>query len=139
MDTTKTRKDKNEELKRRTKEFALRIIKLIDSLPTTLVARTIGQQLVRSGTSVAANYRAACRARSNADFIAKLGIVEEECDESIFWIEMLVDAEIVKLGRVEKLIDEGNQLTAIFVSSINTARGRKRNSALRIPQSALEP
>jgi four helix bundle protein len=139
MDTTKTRKDKNEELKRRTKEFALRIIKLIDSLPPTLVARTIGQQLVRSGTSVAANYRAACRARSNADFIAKLGIVEEECDESIFWIEMLVDAEIVKLGRVEKLIDEGNQLTAIFVSSINTARGRKRNSALRIPQSALEP
>jgi len=139
MDTTKTRKDKNEELKRRTKEFALRIIKLIDSLPTTLVARTIGQQLVRSGTSVAANYRAACRARSNADFIAKMGIVEEECDESIFWIEMLVDAEIVKLGRVEKLIDEGNQLTAIFVSSINTARGRKRNSALRIPQSALEP
>ena len=137
MDTTKTRKDKNEELKRRTKEFALRIIKLIDSLPTTLVARTIGQQLVRSGTSVAANYRAACRARSNADFIAKMGIVEEECDESIFWIEMLVDAEIVKLGRVEKLIDEGNQLTAIFVSSINTARGRKRNSVLRIPQSAL--
>jgi len=137
MDTTKTRKDKNEELKRRTKEFALRIIKLIDSLPTTLVARTIGQQLVRSGTSVAANYRAACRARSNADFIAKMGIVEEECDESIFWIEMLVDAEIVKLGRVEKLIDEGNQLTAIFVSSINTARGSKRNSAVRIPQSAL--
>jgi four helix bundle protein len=138
MDTEKTRKDKNEELKRRTKEFALRIIKLVDSLPGTLAARTIGGQLIRSGTSVPANYRAACRARSNADFIAKLGIVEEESDESVFWIEMLVDAKIVKLTLVESLIDEGKQLTAIFVSSINTARGSKRNSALLTSHSAVK-
>lgn len=94
MDTGKTRKDKNDELKRRTKQFAFRIIRLVDSLPSTLPARTISGQLIRSATSVPANYRAACRARSNADFIAKLGIVEEETDESVFWIEMLVDAEI---------------------------------------------
>lgn len=126
MDTGKNRKEKNDQLKRRTKEFALRIIKLVDSLPNTLAARTIGGQLIRSGTSASANYRAACRARSNADFIAKLGIVEEESDESVFWIEMLVDAKIIKLNLVEDLIDEGNQLTAIFVASINTARGGKR-------------
>lgn len=110
MDDAKTRKDKNEDLKRRTRAFALRIIKLVESLPNTLVARTIGGQLVRSGTSVPANYRAACRARSNADFIAKLGIVEEETDESVFWMEMLVDANIVKLNLVEDLIDEGTAL-----------------------------
>jgi four helix bundle protein len=138
MDTGKTRKDKNDELKRRTKEFALRILKLVDSLPKTLSAQTIGRQLVRSGTSVPANYRAACRARSNADFIAKLGIVEEETDESVFWIEMLVDAKILNLSLVESLIDEGRQLTAIWVSSINTARGGKRNSALRTPHSAVK-
>ena len=114
------------DLKKRSKEFALRIIKLVESLPKNLTTRTIGGQLLRSGTSVPANYRAACRARSNADFIAKMGIVEEECDESVFWIEMLVDTKNVKAERVEDLIDEGNQLTAIWVSSINTARGRTR-------------
>ena len=102
------------------------MIKLVDSLPKTLAARTIGNQLIRSGTSVPANYRAACRARSNADFIAKMGIVEEETDESAFWIEFLVDAEILKLSRVAELLDEANQLTAIWVASINTARGKKR-------------
>jgi len=116
------RRQKNEDLKDRTKMFALRIIKLVDSLPSTLAARTIGGQLIRSGTSVPANYRA----RSNADFVAKLGIVEEETDESVFWMEMLVDANIIKLNVVENLLDEGKQLTAIWVSSINTARGRKR-------------
>lgn len=120
------RKERNEELKARTKAFAVRVIKLVDSLPNTLAARTIGGQLIRSGTSVAANYRAACRARSNADFISKLSIVEEETDESVFWMELLVDVKIVKLKLVEDLMDEGGQLTAIWVSSINTARGRKR-------------
>ena len=76
--------------------------------------------------SVPANYRAACRARSNADFIAKIGIVEEETDESVFWIEMLVETNLVRMDLVEDLIDEGNQLTAIWVTSINTARGGKR-------------
>ena len=112
-------------MKIRSKQFALRVIKLVDSLPKTLAARTIGNQLIRSGTSIPANYRAACRARSNADFIAKLGIVEEETDESAFWIEFLVDAGILKLSRVADLLDEANQLTAIWVASINTARGKK--------------
>lgn len=81
---------------------------------------------MRSGTSVAANYRAACRSRSTADFIAKMGIVEEETDESVFWIEMLVDTGTVKEELVANLLDEGDQLIAIWVSSINTARGRTR-------------
>ena len=130
MDDTQSTKpagtEKNRDLKQRTRIFALRIIKLVESLPKSQTARIIGDQLIRSGTSVAANYRSSCRARSNADFIAKMGIVEEETDESVFWIEMLVDTNLVKLTLVEELLDEGNQLTAIFVSSINTARGRKR-------------
>ena len=116
------RKERNEQLKDRTKAFALRVIKLVDSLPKTLAARTIGKQLIRCGTSVPANYRAACRARSNADFIAKLGVVEEETDESVFWMEMLVDADIIQPHLIEGLMDEGKQLTAIWASSINTAR-----------------
>ena len=117
---------KNNDLKERTRKFALRIIKLVESLPKSQTSRVIGDQLIRSGTSIAANYRAACRARSNADFISKIGIVEEETDESVFWIEMLVDTNLVKLNLVEDLLDEGNQLTAIWVASINTARGRRR-------------
>jgi four helix bundle protein len=114
------------ELKARTKAFALRVIKLVRSLPNDPVARHIGGQLVRSGTSVAANYRASCRARSTADFISKMTIVEEECDESAFWIEMLVDTGIIRKDLVADLLDEADQLVSIFVSSINTARKRKR-------------
>lgn len=114
------------DLKDRSKQFALRVLRLVESLPNTLTARTIGGQLARSATSVPANYRAACRGRSNAEFIAKLGIVEEETDESAFWIEMLVDSGVVKSELVTELLDEADQLTAIWVASINTARGRKR-------------
>ena len=114
------------DLKKRTKQFALRVIDLVESLPNTQTARVIGNQLLRSSTSVPANYRASCRARSNAEFIAKLGIVEEETDESVFWMEMLVDRGLVKSSRVQDLMDEGNQLTAIWVTSINTARRGKR-------------
>jgi four helix bundle protein len=117
---------KANDLKDRSKRFALRIIKLVNSLPKTVAAETIGRQLIRSGTSVAANYRAACRARSKAEFIAKMGIVEEETDESAFWIELLVDAEIMERTKVADLLNEANELTAIWVSSINTARGHKR-------------
>ncbi len=116
---------KPNDLKDRSKKFALRILVLVESLPNTLVARTIGGQLVRSGTSVAANYRAACRGRSTAEFIAKMGIVEEETDESAFWIEMLVDHGFVE-KKVADLLDEANQLTAIWVASINTAKRSKR-------------
>jgi four helix bundle protein len=95
-------------------------------LPDTPVARVIKYQLVKAGTSVGANYRASCRAKSNADFIAKMGIVEEEADESAYWIEILIESDLVKKNLVEDLLDEANQLVAIFVSSINTARGGKR-------------
>jgi four helix bundle protein len=114
------------DLKRRTKAYALRVIKLVESLPKTATAKVIGGQLLRSATSVAANYRAACRARSNAEFVAKIGIVEEETDETLFWIEMLVDTNLVESNLVADLLDEGNQLTGIWVTSIKTARGGKR-------------
>ena len=114
------------ELKKRTKEFALRVISLVESFPNTYLGRHVGGQLTRSATLVPANYRAACRAKSNADFIAKMGIVEEEADESAFWIEFAVDAKLAKAERVSDLLDEADQLVAIFVASINTARGGKR-------------
>jgi len=126
---------RHDNLKLRSKEFAVRVVNLVDSLPNTLSARTIGSQLARCATSVAANYRSACRARSNADFISKLTIVEEETDESAFWIELLIAKELVPEDLVGDLLDEANQLTAIWVTSINTARGRKRE--LRTPHSAL--
>lgn len=111
-----------EQHKQRTKQFALRVITLVDSLPKKRSADVLGGQLLRSATSVAANYRAACRARSTAEFIAKLGIVEEESDESTFWIELIADAGLVKPGRLTELHKESNELTAITVTSIKTAR-----------------
>lgn len=111
------------EMKQRTKAFALRVIKLVNSLSKELVARRLGHQLLRSGTSVAANYRAACRARSKADFIRKLGIVEEEADESALWMELLTESGLIRLPRVAKLLDEANQLTAIIVASRKTTIG----------------
>jgi len=114
-----------EELKGRTKQFALRVIRLAEALPRTQTGRVIGNQLLRSATSVAANYRAVCRARSQADFVHKLGIVEEEADESLFWLELVVEANLIPASRVEELIQEADELTAIFVASRKTARGRK--------------
>jgi four helix bundle protein len=116
------------DLKERTKIFALRIIKLVESLPSGRTSDVIGRQLVKCGTSVGANYRAACRAKSQADFIAKMGIVEEEADESIFWMEVLIESGLMRKELLHDLMDEADQLVSIFVSSINTARGRKRNN-----------
>jgi four helix bundle protein len=110
------------EMKARTKRFALRVLRLVDTLPNKLSAQTIARQLAKSGTSVAANYRAACRAKSTADFCAKMGIVEEEADESAFWIEMLIDAELVPEVQLRDLLAEAGELTAIVVASIRTAR-----------------
>ncbi|MFN8491414.1 MAG: four helix bundle protein [Caldilineaceae bacterium] len=110
----------------RTKRFGLRVIKLCESLPNTPTARVIRDQLLRSGTSVGANYRAACRAKSPADFISKMGTVEEETDESLYWMEMLIEAGIVKKTVLEDLMKEGNEILAMTVSSINTARNGKR-------------
>ena len=111
-----------EEFKKRTKQFALRIIRLVQSLPKGVVSDVLGRQLVKSGTSVPANYRAACRARSRAEFCAKLGIVEEEADESAFWLEMLVEAGLLEERLVSALIKEGGELVAMTVASISTAR-----------------
>jgi four helix bundle protein len=111
----------SEELKQRTKQFALRIIRLVESLPKSTTGRAISNQLVRSGTSTAANYRAVCRSRSKADFISKLGIVIEECDESAFWMELVVDSNLMKKDLIDPLLNEANELVAIFVSSRKTS------------------
>jgi four helix bundle protein len=110
------------ELKARTKKFAVDVIRLCRDLPTTLDGRTVGGQIIRSGTSVGANYRASCRARSRAEWIAKLGIVEEEADETLFWLEVSVEAELVSPERAKALLREADELTAIFVSSLKSAK-----------------
>jgi four helix bundle protein len=111
-------------LRERTKQFAIRIVKMFRSLPRTEEARVLGRQVLRSGTSVAANYRAVCRSRSRADFISKLAVVTEEIDETVFWLELLVDTGIVPKAKMEKLLVEANELVRIFGSSVHTARTR---------------
>jgi four helix bundle protein len=114
-----------EDLKRRTKQFALRVIRLVEALPRGRTPDVLGRQLLRSGTSVGANYRSACRARSNADFISKMGIVEEETDESLYWMELLIEAEIVEAAKLESLMKEADEILAMTVSTIMTSRERK--------------
>jgi four helix bundle protein len=114
-----------EEMKKRTKEFAKRIVKLCRNLPDNREGRLIGNQIFRSGTSVAANYRAACRARSKAEFISKLAIVEEEADETLFWLELISEMEIIEKKLLDDLMRENNEILAIIVSSIKTAKGKK--------------
>ena len=111
-------------LKERTQNFALQVIRFVKLLPRNRIADVLGNQLLRCGTSVGANYRAACRARSQADFIAKMGIVEEEADETIYWMELFASAGIVKPGQVRSLINEANEILAMTVTSIRTARKR---------------
>jgi four helix bundle protein len=111
------------EMKQRTKKSALRVLKLADALPKTRSA--IAGQIVRSGTSVAAKYRALCRAKSRADFINKTSFVEEEADESCFWLELLVDAGLLGSRQVQPLLQEANEITAILVASRKTAAGRQ--------------
>ncbi|MGH9946893.1 MAG: four helix bundle protein [Pyrinomonadaceae bacterium] len=108
---------KENDLLARTKTFALRVIKLVNALPNNLAGRTIGGQLIRSGTSVSSNYRAACRGRSKAEFIAKLGIVEEEADESCHWLELIIEAELMDERLVADLLREANEITAIKAAS----------------------
>ena len=126
------------DLKKRTKAFALRILKLVDALPKTTAGRALASQIVRSGTSIAANYRAACRAKSTADFIAKMGIVEEEADGTLFWLELLEESKLVPAAKLTAIKQEANELIAITVVSIKTARcNRAADSAFRIRNSAL--
>jgi len=117
-----------DEVKRRTHRFALDVIRLVESLPRSRTTEVLGKQLLRSGTSLGANYRAACRAKSAADFISKMGIVEEEADEASYWMELLVDSGCARASEVRALPEEANELLAITVSSIKTARfTRDRN------------
>lgn len=109
------------DLKTRTRQFALRVMKLVTSLPRTTAGKAIGGQLVRSGMSVGANYRAACRGRSKAEFIAKLGIVEEEADESAYWMELIIAAALLPQSRVQPLLREAIELTAIMAASRKSA------------------
>jgi TIGR02436 family protein len=111
-----------DEMKERTRAYANRIVRLCSSLPNNWIAQTLGKQLLRSGTSVGANYRAVCRAKSHSDFINKLRIVEEECDESLFWMELLAENGLVKLSRLSALMKEADEILAIIVSSAKTAR-----------------
>ncbi len=115
-----------EELKRRTKRFAVKVIRLVQTLPRGTAAYVIGKQLIRSATSVGANYRAACRAKSTADFVSKMGTVEEETDESLYWMELLVETGLVEQQRLSDLMSEADELLSIVVSSIKTARRRSR-------------
>ncbi|MBI3947558.1 MAG: four helix bundle protein [Armatimonadetes bacterium] len=110
-----------DDVKSRTKRFALDVIALVANLPNTATGRAIGGQLVRYGTSVGANYRAACKGRSKAEFIAKLGIVEEEADESAYWMELLVEGRLLTAQRVAPLLREANEPTAIAAASRRTA------------------
>jgi four helix bundle protein len=114
-----------QEFKGRTKRLALGVIELVESLPRSRTANVIGRQLLRSATSIGANYRSACRGKSTADVLAKLAIVEEEADETIYWLELLVEAKIVAASRVLELVKETNEIVAMTVASIKTLRGRR--------------
>ena len=127
------------DLKERTRRFAIAVIGLVESLPRTRSSDVVGLQLLRSGTSVGANYRAACRARSRKEFLAKMGVVEEESDEAEFWLGVMAERRLGDAERVAALRDEARQLVAIVVSSIRTARGARTtipHSAFRTPHSA---
>jgi len=115
------------DLKARTKQFALRMMKMVDALPRTIQGRAIAKQIIRSATSVAANYRAACRARSRAEFIAKIGIVEEEAVESYFWLELIIDSGLLTEDRLRPLLSEAGELVAIMAASRKSAIGNRRS------------
>jgi four helix bundle protein len=135
---------KPRELKERTKQFALRVMRLVDALPNTPKDRAVASQLVRSGTSVAANYRAACRGRSQAEFISKIGVVEEEADETALWLELIVADKLLPEKKIAPLLNEANELVAImaasYISASRSNRGvspRNSKSAIRNQQSAI--
>ena len=113
------------ELKARTRQFALRIIHLVESMPRGRTTDVLGRQLLRSATSVGANYRAACRARSRADFISKITVAEEEADESLYWLELISESNIIRADRLAGLIKEADELTAILTAAGKTARRNK--------------
>jgi four helix bundle protein len=122
-----------EEFKRRTKQLALRTIRVVEALPTSRTADVIGKQVLRSATSVGANYRAACRGRSDADMISKLGIVLEEADETLYWLELIVDTGLLPEAKLSSLMKETNEIVAMTVASLNTLQTRQRLAKARKP------
>lgn len=117
-------------MKQRTKQFALRNVRLIQTLPPGQVSDVLGKQLLRSSTSVGANYRAACRAKSTADFIYKLSVVEEEADESAYWLELIVESGLMKASLLEELMKEADELVAITVATIRSTKQRETKKSL---------
>src|SRR5438477_4131448 len=115
------------DLKARTKQFALSVIMLVVALPRTIQGRAVANQIIRSATSVAANYRAACRARSRAEFIAKIGVIEEEADETAFWLELIVDSGLLSEARIRPLLTEAGELVAIMAASRKSAIGNRKS------------
>ena len=120
--------EKTEQLKRRTKQFGLRAIRVVQALPNGKVADVIGRQLLRAATSVGANYRSALRGRSTAKFLSRLGVVEEKTDESPYWMEMLVEADLIGQQRLTALMKEANEIASIIVAAIKTTRSRHRRA-----------
>ena len=118
-----------DDFKQRTRTFGLRVIRLVKALPKSTVGSVIGRQLLRCGTSVGANYRAACRARSRADFVAKMKIVEEECDEALYWIELLRESGEIEPALLKDLVEEADAILSLVVASIKTARSRKETQS----------
>ncbi len=116
-----------EDFKRRTKQLALRVIRLVEALPQSRTSEVIGKQLIRSATSVGANYRSACRGKSTADVIAKLSLVEEEADESLYWMEIIVEIGLLPLEKVRNLMSENTEILAMTVASIKTLRQKEKN------------
>ena len=127
-----------EQLKERTKRFALDVIALVGTLPRTLVAEIIAGQMVRSGTSTGANYRAACRARSRAEFVAKIGVAEEEADETQYWLELLLETKLAKSETVRRLIAEATELVAILSASRKTAREAEKERRKRVERRKVD-
>jgi four helix bundle protein len=121
-------KKSDADLKARTKRFAVRVFKLVDALPRTIQGRAVANQIIRSGSSVAANYRAACRARSRAEFIAKIGVVEEEADETLFWLELIIETELLDLKRIAPLLKEADELVAIMAASRKSAIANRQSA-----------
>jgi len=125
----------SEELKFRTKKFALRVMNLIETLPNKMSGKVVANQLLRSATSAGANYRSACRSRSKVEFISKIRIVEEEADESLYWLELIKESGLVKEVRISELIEEASELTAIFTSIGKTSKQNLKYSKSEIPNS----
>ena len=115
-------------LKTRTKDFAIRIFRLVDALPKSVQGRAVLNQIIRSGTSMAANYRAACRARSRAEFIAKIGVVEEEADETLFWLELIIETGLLPLTKLKPLLREADEIVSIMAASLKSAIANRQSA-----------